>query len=370
VAGTGRTHTRRAGASSVIRGSAAAPQSAASIRPRLPGMAENGDRLGSWVVRQRQLRVGGRLSTSRVRRLEALPGWVWDSNEADWERGFAALRQFVTREGHARISKTYVEGGYRLGAWAGVQRVAYNDGRLSDERIARLEALPGWVWKPLDTAWEAGYAALKQFADREGHTFVPQTHLEDGYRLGPWANTQRNFRSNGRLLKERAARLEALPGWEWEPMDARWEEGFTRLQEFVEREGHARVPSTHKERGYRLGQWVVVQRSFRQQARLSVERAARLDAVPGWVWHSKKADWERSFSVLERFVAREGHARVTAKHVEDGFPLGLWVVKQRSRREEFEAERQARLESLPGWVWITRAPRQRKTRSTATPPST
>ena len=37
--------------------------------------------------------------------------------------------------------------GFQLGAWAGTQRKYYKNGKLSAERIARLEALPGWVWK-------------------------------------------------------------------------------------------------------------------------------------------------------------------------------------------------------------------------------
>jgi superfamily II DNA or RNA helicase len=283
-----------------------------------------------------------------------------ETTTAPWEFWFGLLESFVAREGHARPSKTFVEAGYQLGAWVSTQRRLRNSGQLSNERASPLEALPGWTWHTQDTAWEIGYLALEVFAAREGHTSVAQTHYEDGYPLGPWVNTQRHFRARGRLTETRTARLESLPGWTWERMDAKWLGAFAILQRFVAREGNARVPYNYKEDGYRLGQWVVVQRSFHQQGRLSDERAARLEALPGWVWDANEADWERSFALLERFVAREGHARVPTKHVEDGLPLGLWVVKQRSRREKFGADRQARLEALPGWVWITRAPRRRK----------
>jgi predicted helicase len=212
--------------------------------------------------------------------------------------------------------------------------------------------------------WEFFYGLLERFAAERGHARVPQSYREDGERLGQWVNVQRFFHTAGRISEDHVARLELVPGWAWDAPSAAWEEGHEHLLRFVAEHGHALVPYNRKEDGYRLGQWVVVQRSFRQQGRLSDERAARLEALPGWVWNANEASWERSFSVLERFVAREGRARVPTNHVEDGLPLGLWVVKQRSRREEFGADRQARLEALPGWVWITRAPRRRKRQST------
>jgi hypothetical protein len=134
------------------------------------------------------------------------------------------------------------------------------------------------------------------FVTREGQARVPQSHLEDGYHLGQWVNVQRLFRGAGRLSDERAARLALLPGWDWHSPDTAWEQNYSALERFVAREGHARLPSGHVEDGYRLGQWVVVQRSFRKQGRLPDERGARLAALPGWAWNAKNADWDRATS--------------------------------------------------------------------------
>ena len=284
---------------------------------------------------------------TRERRLEALPGWAWDAQEAAWEEGFAHLLKFVEREGHARVPKGWHENGYRLGQWVEVQRGRRR--KLDPQRKARLEALPRWVWNTKEADWEQGFAHLISFVEREGHARVPLAWREDGVRLGQWVGVQRAMR--GRRIREpqRDSRLEALPGWVWDTNEAAWEDGFAHLVSFVEREGHARVPRGWDENGYRLGQWVIVQRSRRKT--LDQKRLARLEALPDWTWSLKAEIWEEGFAHLVSFAEREGHVRVPGHWTEQGFHLGGWVRNQRSRRRTLGQERRARLEALPGWVW-------------------
>ncbi|NDB22083.1 MAG: hypothetical protein EB020_14575, partial [Proteobacteria bacterium] len=78
-------------------------------------------------------------------------------------------------------------------------------------------------------------------------------------------------------------RLEALPGWTWGARETQWEEAFARLGAFVVDRGDCRVPLDHVTGdGYRLGMWVVAQRTTRDT--MTAERRGRLEALPGWVW--------------------------------------------------------------------------------------
>ena len=79
---------------------------------------------------------------------------------------------------------------------------------------------------------------------------------------------------------ERSQRLDAL-GFVRSQFTAQWEEGFSFLARFHQREGHCRVPRNHREHGYPLGQWVAVQR--KKKDTISSERCQRLDAL-GFVW--------------------------------------------------------------------------------------
>jgi hypothetical protein len=141
-----------------------------------------------------------------------------------------------------------------------------------------------------------------------------------------------------------------------EQTTASWEFYLGLLERFVDRERHARVPAQWREGGYRLGQWVDGQRQNYRRGILDPERRARLEAVSGWVWDARQAEWEDAFALLEKFVERERHARVPKEWEEDGFPLGQWVDVQRQayqgkRHGTLDPERRARLEALPRWAW-------------------
>jgi superfamily II DNA or RNA helicase len=328
---------------------------------RVPwGHVEDGFKLFKWVRGQRQSHARRAVDPKRAARLSALPGWTWDPREVAWDEGFAHLRSFVEREGHARVPSSHVEDAFPLGTWVGNQRAAFlgrrerlGRKRLDPERQKQLEALPGWAWNQIEANWEEGFAHLRSFVEREGHARVPQDDLENGYRLGQWVAGQRGAYRGHKLGQNRVKQLEALPGWGWNIFDAAWEEGFARLQSFVQREGHV-VPQGHvEEDGFRLGSWAMIQRGAYRSNKLDHARVRRLEALAGWVWEPHQAKWEAGYAHLLRFVEREGDAAVPDAYREDGFQLGKWVGKQRAafRRNKLLPQRAKRLAALPGWLW-------------------
>jgi hypothetical protein len=174
---------------------------------RVPrGHQEGSFKLGTWVVNQRNRR--GALSVERRQRLDAIK-FVWALLSNPWETGFVALKEFKAREGHCLVPNEHQEGTFNLGRWVTRQRIKKDT--LSVERRRRLKSL-GFVWDPLELAWETGFASLKQFKAREKHCRVPRVHEQGGFKLGTWVVNQRNRR--GALSVERRRKLDSI-GFVW-----------------------------------------------------------------------------------------------------------------------------------------------------------
>jgi hypothetical protein len=62
--------------------------------------------------------------------------------------------------------------------------------------------------------------------------------------------------------------------------------------------------------------------------------------------------WEKGFTALKHFKAREGHCRVPRGHQEGSFKLGTWVVNQRNRKDALSVDRKRRLDAIR-FVWTS-----------------
>jgi superfamily II DNA or RNA helicase len=278
-----------------------------------------------------------------------------EKTSARWEFGYGLLERYADDNGTARVAVDYVIDGYALGQWASVQRSLCANNTLSDDRRAKLERLPGWAWDVLGDQWSMWMGLMRQFVSEHGHANVPLPYMVGEYNLRSWVGTQRGLYKRGELSENRVRELETLPGWVWNILEVNWSRNYKGLKKFAEREGHARAPQRYVEDGLKLGQWVAVQRTYRDE--MSPEREALLEALPGWSWNPTADGWERGYRFLTAFVERDGHARVPKEHLETGFRLGQWVTDQRVKRDKLPDGQRERLESLPGWVWDARSDR-------------
>ncbi|MDA9911181.1 Helicase associated domain protein [Amylibacter sp.] len=259
---------------------------------------------------------------------------------ASWEFSYGLLETFINKNGNCLVPARYIEKGHNLGDWVSNQRS--NKEILSFDRIYKLDLL-GFVWDQYDNVWEENYIALKKFKKREGHLDIKKSHIENGLQLGYWVNRQRSFKN---LSPERIKKLDSV-GFIWESRSYKWEKSFLYLEQYYLREGHCMVPKSHKENGFPLGNWVSVQR--RDKNIISAERLSKLKTL-GFTWNVIEYYWELNFQLVKDYYLREGHCMVPKSHKENGFPLGNWVMKQRSFKKNLSPEQINRLEKL-SFIW-------------------
>ncbi|MCM1432020.1 MAG: Helicase associated domain protein [Muribaculaceae bacterium] len=142
-------------------------------------------------------------------------------------------------------------------------------------------------------------------------------------------------------------------------MSASWEQMYEEARKYYMANGDLLPPQSYvTPEGYRLGQWVMAQRSAYHSARaeqqLTGEQIQKLEAA-GMCWDTyRERQWEEQLARARAFYEKNGHLDIPAGYVdkESGYPLGRWYrgVRDAKRRGTLSAERQRQLESI-GIQW-------------------
>lgn len=337
--------------------------------------------LSNWVSMQRVKQLRGKLDRSRIERLTTL-GFAWlakhNRSERCWDQRLAELRAFKLKHGHMRGEKAM---GRQLFSWRNTQRGLRREGKLSADRIARLDAI-GFEWSDprlqglphkigWERRWEFFFSQLKAFKKLRGNTLVP-ADWRDNKQLATWVAEQRKARRRGSLSARRQKRLDQI-NFEWHPPGRKrvgprpepryttlWNQMFAAMQDYQRKHGHTNISrgdADHK----RLCAWRYTQQEKHRLGRLSADRVERLNSI-GFEWEAPgrngctrqelwQGKWDAMHEKLVQFHRAHGHCRIGSLDVVNA-ALGRWASKQRAfkRKGMLGASRVARLNSL-GFDW-------------------
>ena len=252
-------------------------------------------KLRLWIFTQRKLLRCGKISIRRTALLKAAefewkPGIAFESK---WDEMYNKLVEFFETNGHLALPARKHE----LGAWMCRQRVTRRRGKLSQERIDRLNKLPfswsgteveydkvehhGWENahpNQFTKEWHAKLKELIKYKEKFGHFGVHRGYNKS---LTQWIFRQRRLYAEGLLCKERVSELNSI-GFAWRtrtsnallPSDERWHQMYKRLKAFKTKHGHFDIASQGCNDS-KLTKWVRVQ--MNSQWTSHAERKAMLE---------------------------------------------------------------------------------------------
>ena len=184
-----------------------------------------------------------------------------------------------------------------------------------------------------DEIWRNNYSKLKEYFNQKGNSDVPARHKEKS--LGTWVVAQRVKRNDNKLEDWQIELLEKL-NFNWKPKNT-FEDFVEALKQFIDENGHARVPQLEKRYG-NLGKRVTLYRvvynnsqpningeRIYKSTKLTDEQFQTLNEL-GFDWGSNKQNWDFRFEELLKYFKMNGHSQVTSQ---ENSVLYNWINKQK-----------------------------------------
>jgi superfamily II DNA/RNA helicase len=242
--------------------------------------------------------------------------------------------------------------GFKLGSWQSSQRQSYKKKLLSADRIERLNQI-GFAWDPHDQLFEKGFQKTLRFKEQNsGGPNVPARFIFEGFKLGSWQDTQRQFYKKKKLSTDRIERLSQI-GFIWDQLEQLFEEGFQKTLRFKEQNnGDPNASASLIFEGFKMGSWQAVRRQHYKKKILSIEKIEKLSQI-GFVWDQLEQQFEKGFQKTLRFKEQNnGNPNASKKVIFEGYNLGSWqdTLRRRYKNNKLSKERINRLEEI-GFKW-------------------
>ena len=308
----------------------------------------DGFKLGSWQSDQMQAYKNGKLDKDIIMKLEDI-GFIWDKFEEAWERGYQETLKYKQEFGNANTPATYkTPDGFNLGWWQGTQKGYYNNRKLNNEKIKRLEDI-GFIWNPLDKAWEKGYQESVKYKQQHGDANAPDKYkTPDGFNLGKWQSHQGSAYKKGELDKDRIKKLEDI-GFIWDILGEAWERGYQESIKYKQEFGDINAPKRYKTPNYfNLGSWQQNQKTNYNKGKLDNGRIKRLEDI-GFIWDILDGAWKKGYEETLKYKKEFGNANTPNRYkTPEGFTLGRWHVTQKAnyKRGILDKEKIKKLEKI------------------------
>lgn len=346
-------------------------------------ISPSGYPVGQWLATACADARANRLLSDRVDALVALGVRLGSRHQAAWERWYELASAFYAGNGHLRPPSRETKGqkGPNLYDWVHRQRKRRDDGTLTPEQVARLDAI-GMEWEnPRDRDRQdpkVQYEKRQKLVERLAAYVAEHGELPQG-RSAPRTPSKdlRRLRAAYREKSLEPEFVDRLTAWgmDWETdrtttpppgtstpgtstpppaaADPAWlREGVVHMLRYHEREGKALVSHTFvTPEGFPLGKWandILIAYRHGQLDSASIDALTRI----GFTLPFYRGRWERMYRLASEYAEANGNLAMTKRTKLNGIGVGEWLVRQRRAAQEgsLAEEKRARLAALdPRW---------------------
>lgn len=268
----------------------------------------DGVKLGVWIRNMRYAYSGrngfAKLTNEEISKLNAIDMRWTDKYTYLWEKGYKYAEQYFKTHGDLNISPAFVlPDGYKLGSWISNQRESYKEGKLSEERISRLENI-GMKWIGARfRSWEERFELAKAYYNEHGNLDMPGVYNVDGVWVSKWLNEQKQIllgrRKGKKLSEEQIEKLYSIGFTTKDRKTLAWEEQYKKAKAFYEKYGTLAVSQMYlNDDEKKTVAWIKRQRRDYHEEKLSAEQIRLLDEL--------NMDWTK-----KKYKSRNGYMEIS-----------------------------------------------------------
>ena len=315
-----------------------------------------GENLGKWIVNCRAAFKRGKLSLEQREALDKI-GMTWQMVERnDWKDMFALASLYKEEHGNLIVPFSYITpNGKPLGRWIRQQRTNYQQKKLSEKQIEKLESI-GMLWHARKDDWEEMYSLATDYYKEHGNLNVPKDYVTpEGEPLGHWIKNQRLYYCYKRTItEEQIEKLNSI-GMLWKVnQDYSWNHMYNLSKKYFEKHGNLLITRSYvAENGEHLGKWIATRRCEYMAGTLSKEKQEKLEDI-GMVWQVNQSySWSHMYKLAADYFEKYGNLTIPTSYVtENGENLGAWIAENRDNYEikNLSKDQVEKLETI-GMAW-------------------
>lgn len=315
-----------------------------------------GENLGRWIVNCRAAFKKGKLSLEQREALDKI-GMTWQMVERnDWKDMFALASLYKEEHGNLIVPFSYITpNGKPLGRWIRQQRTNYQQKKLSEKQIEKLESI-GMLWHARKDDWEEMYSLATDYYKEHGNLNVPKDYVTpEGEPLGHWIKNQRLYYCYKRTItEEQIEKLNSI-GMLWKVnQDYSWNHMYNLSKKYFEKHGNLLITRSYvAENGEHLGKWIATRRCEYMAGTLSKEKQEKLEDI-GMVWQVNQSySWSHMYKLAADYFEKYGDLTIPTSYVtKNGENLGAWIAENRDNYEikNLSEDQVEKLETI-GMAW-------------------